>query len=90
MRMDENAFEAVSEAVRPHRYAFLVDALVLANIHGAAEPSVLESLAALSHILGLPVHRTVYGADSGELAGKAENGVRQGSEGNDIADAIVC
>lgn len=55
MRMDENAFEAVSEAVRPHRYAFLVDALVLANIHGAAEPSVLESLAALSHILGCGV-----------------------------------
>lgn len=55
MRMDENAFEAVSEAVRPHRYAFLVDALVLANIHGAAEPSVLEILAALSHILGCGV-----------------------------------
>ena len=55
MRMDENAFEAVSEAVRPHRYAFLVDALVLANIHGAAEASVLESLAALSHILGCGV-----------------------------------
>lgn len=55
MRMDENAFEYVSEAVRPYRYAFLVDALVLANMHGAAELPVLESLAALSHILGCGV-----------------------------------
>ena len=53
MRMDENAFEAVSEAVRPHRYAFLVDALVLAkNVDGVynADPNKDPSAVRYSHL----------------------------------------
>lgn len=52
MRMDENAFEAVSEAVRPYRISFMTDAFVLANMTGAAETSMLEALTGMAHILG--------------------------------------
>lgn len=52
MRMDENAFEYVSEAVRPHRISFMTDAFVLANMTGAADTSMLEALTGMAHILG--------------------------------------
>ena len=55
MRMDENAFEAVSEAVRPHRISFMTDALVLANIAGVADTSMMEILTGLANVLGCTV-----------------------------------
>ena len=52
MRMDENAFEYVSEAVRPYRISFMTDAFVIANMTGTAETSMLEALTGMTYILG--------------------------------------
>lgn len=52
MRVNENSLDGICDAVRKYRYSFVLDALVLANIHGQARAFTLESIADMARLLG--------------------------------------
>lgn len=52
MRVNDNSLEGICDAVRKYRCSFIMDALVLANIHGQARASTLEKTANMARILG--------------------------------------
>lgn len=52
MRVNDNSLEGICDAVRKYRCSFIMDALVLANIHGQARASTLEKTVNMARILG--------------------------------------